>query len=114
MRDVSKPLRAGDLSHQVSISAPGGVLHETDAVEIEDDVPMAITVLPLQFQERERLGQGGLQTQTIYTVSCRYREDMEPSFVLTEQCCTQRVFQILAITPSDRRDALDMTCTTRG
>lgn len=112
-RDPSKPLRAGELNHFVTITAPPGVLHESDTVAVADNVPMAITVLPLQFQERERLGQGGLQTQTIYTLTCRYREDLRPSFVLAEQCCTTRTFQILAIVPSDRKDALDMTCTTR-
>ncbi len=105
-------MRAGDLRHHVTITAPAGVLNETLPVVVESSIPMRITVLPPAFQARESLNLGGLQTQTIYTVSCRYRTDIKPAFVLVEQCCTQRTFQILSIVPSDRQDAVDMTCVT--
>lgn len=107
-------MNVGSLSHRVTIEAPIGVLDETVPVNVETSVPMAIAVLPAQFQARENLALGGLQTQTIYTVTARYREDMKPAYVLREECCTQRLFQILAIIPGDRRDVLDMTCVTNG
>ena len=106
--------RAGDLRHRMTITAPAGVLDENVPVDVEASVPMKITVVPLPFQSRETLNLGGLQTQTLYAVTCRYRTDLKPSFVLVEQCCTQRTFQIMAIIPSDRQDAVDMTCVTRG
>lgn len=105
---------SGELQHRVSVRAPIGVLHETDAVDIESGVPVKIEPVPLQFQPRERLATGGLQSQTLYTVTSRYRTDMRPSFVLVEECCTERTFQIVAIIPGDRRDALEMTCVTNG
>jgi hypothetical protein len=104
----------GNLRHQVTIQAPVGVLDETLAVNVEEAVPMALTVLPLAFQAKEFLAAGGLQTGTIYTAQCRYRTDIRPAYVLRELCCTQRVFQILAIIPGDQRDVLDMTCVTNG
>jgi head-tail joining protein len=104
----------GSLRHTMTIQAPLGVLSETLPVDVDTSVPMAIAVLPLQFQARERLDAGGLQTQTLYTVTCRYREDVRPAYVLLEQCCTLRRFQILSIIPGDRRDVLDMTCVTAG
>lgn len=102
------------MRHVVTIQAPLGVLSDTVAVDVETSVPMAFVVVPLQFQPRESLAVGGLQTQTLYTATCRYREDVKPAYVLREECCTQRVFQILAIIPGDRRDSLDMTCVTNG
>ena len=103
-------MRTGELRHIVSVQAPIGVLSETVAVDVDPYVRVKITVLPLAFQGREALGLGGVQAQTIYTVTARYREDISRSYVLREQCCTQRVFQIVAIVPGDRRDVIDMTC----
>ena len=105
---------SGDLAHFVTIRAPIGVLSETDPVDVETRVPFAIDVVPLAFQQRERLDLGGLQTQTLYTLTCRYRTDLRPDFVLVEECCTARTFQILAIIPATRRDVLGMTCVTNG
>lgn len=99
-------LRAGDLRHRVSIKS--GQLE--GGATIETGVPMAIAALPLAFQVREGLAAGGQQSATTYTVTCRYRTDITESMVLTEQCCTERTFQIVAIIPRDRLDALDMTC----
>ncbi len=96
------------------MTAPVGVLDEMLPVTVDTSIPMKITVLPPAFQARESLNLGGLQTQTIYTLSCRYRTDIKPSFVLTEECCTERTFQILSIVPSDRMDDVDMTCVTSG
>ncbi len=108
-------MRSGALTHRVTITAPAGVLDETLPVNVDTSVPMNITADPLQFQSRENLNIGGLQTKTIYTLECRYRTDMKPTFVLVEQCCTQRTFQIVSdIVPSDRKDAVKMTCVTSG
>jgi len=104
----------GELRHQVTIQAPLGVLSDSAAVDVDTFVPMKIDVIPLQFQARERLVVGGQQTATLYNVACRYREDMRASYVLKEQCCTARTFEIVAIIPSDRKDGLDMTCVTSG
>jgi len=102
----------GKKRHRMTIQAPIGVLDETQAVNVDTRVPMSLDVLPLAFQPRETLALGGLQAQTVYTVGCRYREDISKAYVLREECCTHRVFQILAIIPGDRRDVLDMTCVT--
>jgi hypothetical protein len=104
----------GSLRHFVTIQAPIGVLSDSTAVDVDTSVPMAFAVVPLAFQPRESLALGGLQTQTLYTATCRYREDVRPAYVLREECCTQRVFQILAIIPGGKRDSLDMTCVTNG
>lgn len=104
----------GNLRHRITIRAPIGVLNESLPVVVEEGVPMALTVLPLAFQAREALQLGGLQNPTLYTAQCRYREDIRHDFELREECCTQRVFQIVAIIPGDRKDVLDMTCVTNG
>jgi hypothetical protein len=44
----------------------------------------------------------------------RSRTDLSPAYQVVEECCTQRRFSIVAIVPSDRRDAVDMTCVTAG
>ncbi len=107
-------MEIGTLRHRMTIQAPLGVLSDVQAVDVETGVPMSLDVLPLAFQPREGLALGGLQAQTIYSVGCRYREDIRPAYVLREECHTHRVFQILAIIPGDRRDVLDMTCVTNG
>lgn len=112
-RDTTKYLRAGDLRHTLTLRAPADVSGPT-AVDLETGVPAAITVVPVNFQAAEAIQAGGLQTATRYTVSVRYREDLSPAYVWVEECCTERTFQILSIVPSDRRDAIDMTCVTAG
>jgi len=107
-------MRGGELRHVLTIRAPLGVLSDTEAVDVAPSVPMKIEALPLAFQQREQLAGGGLNTQTTYTLTCRYRTDVRPAYVFVEQCCTQRTFQIVAIIPGARRDALDMTCVTAG
>lgn len=97
----------------MTIVAPAGTLAVDESV-VEAHVPMSVTVLPPQFQGREAQAGGALQTQTVYTVGARYRTDLSASYVLVEECCTERRFQIISIVPSDRRDAVDMTCVTQG
>jgi head-tail adaptor len=113
VRDTTRPLLASDLRHTLTLEAPAGVIGET-ASDIATHVPAAITVAPPIFQRMEFLGAGGLQMQTAYTVSVRYRDDISPAYVWREECCTQRRFQIVSVVPSDRRDAVDMTCVTAG
>lgn len=107
-------MTAGQLSHRVTIQAPMGVLDEANAVSVDSSVPAAIAVFPPQFQPREGLAVGGLQAPTFYTVSVRYREDIRAAYVLREECCTQRTFQIVSVIPGDRKDVIDMTCVTNG
>src|SRR5690349_9970860 len=100
-REPGKPLRAGDLSHMLTLESPAGV-SGADASDLDEHVPAAITVVPVNFQNREGLQAGGLQTVTAYTVSVRYRTDLSPAYVWREECCTRRRFQIVSIIPSDR------------
>lgn len=111
--NIPRSFAVGELKHSMTLHAPAGTDAVT-AVDVDTNVPIKITVVPLQFQRQERLDLGGPQTQTLYTLACRYREDVKAAYVWVEQCCTQRTFQILAIIPSDRKDALDMTCVTNG
>lgn len=111
--DTSKPLKAGDLRHLGSIIAPAGTL-AVDETVVERRVPASIVVVPVAFQSPERIAAGGVQAQTAYTVSLRYRTDVPASYVFQEDCCTRRRFEILGVTPSDRRDAIDMRCVTVG
>jgi hypothetical protein len=108
-------MSAGQRRHRVTIQAPPGVVDETgNPVVLESSVPMQITVAPLGFQSQESLTQpgGGLRAQTIYTLNCAYRDDVKTFHQVIEECCTQRQFEILAVTPTDRRDALDLRCVT--
>lgn len=107
-------LHAGELTHRVTVTAPVGVLDESAAVDIDADVPMRINVLPPAFQANESLSVGGLRTQTKYNLTTWYREDIRPDYVLQEECCTRRTFQIVAVIPGDMRDMLEMTCLTNG
>lgn len=111
MRDTRNPLYAGDLKERVTVFAPAGTYAPTDT-DIETGVPAGIWALPIQFQSREQLGLGGLTTTTTYMVSVRFRTDIEPNYVLVEEGGLARRFQIIARVPSERRDALDMTCVT--
>jgi len=106
-------MRAGDLRHRMTMTAPVGVFPASDTlpIDIETSIPMKITVLPPAL---ESLNLGGFQTQTFYRLGCRYRTDIKPSFVLKEECCTQRAFQILSVVPSERQDDVEMTCVTSG
>lgn len=111
MRDTREPLYASDLDDLVTILAPAGTLASTEQT-VETGVPAGIWALPIQFQSREQMGLGGLQTTTTYMVSVRYRTDIRPDYVLVEEGGLERRFQIIARVPSERGDALDMTCVT--
>lgn len=110
---MAKRTTAGDRSHLIRIEAPAGTLALAET-EIEAKVPAAILPWPIDSQPRERLAAGGVQNQTNYTVNIGYRTDVQPTYIAHELCCTQRVFQILALIPTDRRDALDLTCVVAG
>lgn len=104
---------AGDRSHLLTIQAPAGTI-AADASDVEVHVPAAITVTPIEFQRPEGLGAGGLQSQVAYTVNVGYRTDLRGDYVLIEECCTERQFNIVSIIPTDRRDAIEMRCVTAG
>lgn len=107
-------LHAGEMNHRMILRAPVGVESESVAIDVDTDVPMKVAVLPPALQANESLALGGLNTQTKYNLSTWYREDVKLSYVWQEECCTQRTFQIVAIIPGDRREALQMTCVTNG
>lgn len=107
-------MRAGELSHIVDVVAPAGVLHESEEVEIDGDVPTKIEVLPPPFQPTEALALGGQRTQTRYSLAMRYRTDIAASYVIRERCCNRRTFQIIAVIPGNKKDRLDLNCVTNG
>lgn len=104
---------AGSYRHRLDIWDPSRVQSPEDVL-VEDGVPAAINVVPLNFQSFERMQAGGLQASTTYTVVIRYRTDLTEAMVLHETCCTKRKFQILAIVPDERRSKLEMQCVTTG
>lgn len=104
----AQTLRAGELSHRVTIHAPAETLHAT-ATDVATGVPMRITALDTS-QQREYLALGGLQAGAVYRVSCRYRTDIRMPYVLREECCQQRQMQILSQVPTDRNEGLELIC----
>lgn len=102
----------GELRHLMTIRAPAGVYPASDAaaVDVATNVPMKIHPMPAN----EVLAIGGLQSRTAYVVTARYREDIEPSYVLVEQSGLQRTFQILSVVPADRSNWIDLTCVAAG
>lgn len=100
-------LRAGDFSHRLTLFAPAGTREVMDT-NLATGVPARIQAMTAQ--QREQLAIGGIQGQTIYIVTIRYRNDVQSDLVPREECCTQRQFQILSLIPTDRREALEMTC----
>lgn len=103
------PVASGKMTHRLNIFAPAGT-SAVAAVNIASGIPAAIEALPLQFQQNERLALGGVQAQTVYTITVRYRDDVLKTYTLIEECHTERSFQILQIIPSDRMDWLELTC----
>lgn len=108
-----KRITAGERSHLVDILAPAGTFADNETL-VEAKVPASIVPWPVGSQPQESLGLGGVQNTTKYTVNIGYRTDVPSSYVAQELCCTQRRFQITAVVPSDRRDALDLTCVVNG
>lgn len=113
MADASR-LTSGDLTHRMTVQAPAGVLHESDPVDIATSVPMKVEPLEPQFQPRERLQSGGRSTETLYTATCRYREDIRASFVLIEECHLRKRYEVLSVIPKVNDHRLDITCVTNG
>lgn len=108
---------SGQMRHVVTIHAPEGTYgtgNPSPAVDIAEHVPAKIDALPLPFQQQERLAAGGLNTQVVYAIEMRYRDDVQANFVLNEECCMQRTFQIIQMIPSDRLDWLQLTCVVAG
>jgi head-tail adaptor len=101
---------AGQLSHRVTLRAPAGSFGAATDTDLATSIPAKIVPVPLQFQAREQLSAGGLNGQTAYTITVRYREDVRRDHQLIEECHTQRTFQIVTIQPTDRGDALEITC----
>lgn len=101
-------LRAGDLNHQITITAPAGTVAVT-AQTLGTGVPMQISAIDLS-QQKEYLALGGLQGSAAYRVRCRYRDDIRLDSVLTEECHGQRVLQILSLVPTELNEGLDMIC----
>lgn len=97
---------SGELSHRLTLYAPEG----TTPAAVATGVPAKVIAVPLQFQQREQFGAGGLNGQTAYTVMVRYREDVRREYQWREECCTQRTFHIVAVQPTERGDGLECTC----
>lgn len=108
------PVSAGEMRHRVTIYAPAGT---SDALsgspgELATGLPAKILALPLQFQQQERLAVGGVRGQTVYNVWIRYRDDLQADFQLQEECCSERVFNIVAMIHDDKRQDWELTCVT--
>ena len=107
------PVGAGEMRHRLTVFAPEGTYGTGDpapATTIATGIPAKIESVALQFQQQERLAAGGVNRQTLYTISMRYRADIQANFELREECCTQRLFNIVSMIPSDKLDWLDLTC----
>ena len=108
------PVSAGEMRHRLTIYAPDGT---SDALsgspgEIATGVPAKIAVLPLQFQQAERLAVGGVRGQTVYNVFIRYRSYLQADFQLQEECCSERVFNIVAMIHDEHMTNWELTCVT--
>lgn len=106
-------LSAGHLRHRVTIYAPAGT-KEVAAVNVATRVPAKIAQAAESGIGREGLAAGGVRSESVSTVSMRFRTDVRTSYELVEHCCTRRRFQILAIQPSDNGAAIEMACVTVG
>lgn len=107
-----KPARfsSGEMTHRVTLYAPEGAFDVASAGDIATGIPAKIIAVPLEFQRREHIGAGGLQSTTAYTVMVRYREDIRTDHILIEECHTERRFHIVSIVPNERGDGLELTC----
>ena len=108
------PVSAGEMRHRLTIYAPEGTSneHEGSPAEIATGIPAKILVLPLQFQQAERLAAGGVRGQTVYNVFIRYRDDLQADFQLQEECCSERVFNIVAMFHDEQMLNWELTCVT--
>lgn len=107
------PVASGEMRHRITIYAPEGTYGTGDpapAATIATGVPVKIAVLPLQFQQAERIGSGGVRGFTVYNVILRYRDDIQQNFELHEECCNERTFQIVSMIQDDKMETLELTC----
>ena len=100
-------LRAGELHHRLTLHAPEGRYAAGSPQTIATGIRARITALTIQ--QRERIGLGGLSGQTVYIITIRYRQDLDTDFELHEVSCTHRVFRIVAMIPTDRREGWEIT-----
>jgi head-tail adaptor len=101
---AASPLRA---HHRLTLHAPEGTRNSGSPADLASGVRAQITALTIQ--ERERLGLGGLTSQTVYIIRMAYRSDVDTDLILVEECCSQRRFQIVNMVPSDRNERLEIT-----
>lgn len=107
------PVASGEMRHRVTIHAPIGTYgsgNPAPAVNIATGVAAKIGDLPNQFQQAERLGQGGTRGFTVAQIEMRYRTPMQMDFEIHEECCNQRRFQIVQMTQDDSLQWLILTC----
>ena len=104
------PVGAGELRHRLTLYAPEGTRDEGSPADLATGIPAKIAALAPQFQQRERLEAGGVVGQTLYAITLRYRDDVASDLRLLEECCTERIFHILNIVPSEKMDWLELTC----
>jgi head-tail adaptor len=107
------PVASGEFRHRLTLHAPEGTSGTGDpapAVDLAASIEAKIEAVPLQFQLQERLAAGGQNVQTLYSITVRYRDDVLQQYEWHEDCCMQRIFQILSIIPDDKLLELQMTC----
>jgi head-tail adaptor len=104
---------SGEMRHRVTIYAPEGTYgtgSPAAAVNIATGIPAKIAVLPLQFQQAERIAAGGQRGFTVYNIALRYRDDIQQNFEIHEECCNERTFHIVSMIQDDKLEWLDLTC----
>lgn len=108
------PVASGEMRHRLTLYAPEGTSNEFEGspTELATAVPAKIQAVPLQFQQQERLAVGGVSSQTLYTITTRYRDDAREDLEWHEECCSQRVFRILSMIPDDKQIDMEYTCVT--
>ena len=106
------PASAGEMRHRVTIYAPEGTSDEYagSPTEIATAIPAKIAVLPLQFQQAERLAAGGARGFVVYNITIEYRDDMQANFEIHEECCNERTFHVVSMIQDDQMRWLDLTC----
>jgi head-tail adaptor len=103
---------SGEMRHRITIYAPEGTSNEYSGspTEIANGIPAKIAVLPLQFQQAERLAAGGQRGFIVYNIAIRYRTDIQQNFEIHEECCNERTFHIVSMIQDDKLEWLDLTC----
>lgn len=104
------PVASGQMRHRLTLYAPDGTRGAGSPDELAVGIPAKIEAVPLQFQQQERIAAGGQRTQTLYTITMRYRDDVAEDLQLIEECCTERTFNILSMIPDDTMQWLELTC----